>query len=94
VFGVEGAGRRLVAGVVPGLPEGEAVGPESGDQARSHDGNTEILLLLEAVTIVVVRHGPISRRFDHGGNWTNRDGPETQTRHGAWCRGHRERQAG
>jgi hypothetical protein len=56
---VEGTGCRVVAGVVPGLPEGEAVGPESGDQARSKDGATEILLLLEAVVVVVVRHEPL-----------------------------------
>ena len=33
VFGVEGAGRRVVAGVIPVFPEGESVRPEGVDQA-------------------------------------------------------------
>ena len=61
MFGVEGTGDRVVAGVIPDLPDGKAVGPESGDQVRPHDGATEILLLLEAVAMVVVRHEPLRR---------------------------------
>ena len=59
------------------MPEGEAVGPESGDQVRSHDGTTEILLLLEAVAMVVVRHEPLRGDFT-----TEEIGPtETGLRH-------------
>ena len=70
MFGVEGTGDRVVAGVIPDLPDGKAVGPESGDQARPHDGATEILLLLEAVAMVVVRHEPL-----RGDSTTEKIGP-------------------
>jgi hypothetical protein len=78
VFGVEGTGCRVVAGVLPGLPEGDAVVPESSDQARSHDGAMEILLLLETVAMVVTRHMPL-----RGDSTAEEIGPTNQTRHGA-----------
>jgi hypothetical protein len=79
VSGVEGAGRRVVAGSVPVFQE--VVRPEDVYQAGSHDGTTEALLLFETVTMVVhFEESRLRRKLDQprrpwatNVSWSNSD---------------------